>query len=178
MEADTLAGELAAGPSTDHFIDPATAEVRGNAPVRLIAVSGDFQLSAHVRAHLRATFDAGALFVHAGPDTWAKLALERSPAGEDTIVTVVTRGVSDDANCVTVPVAGEAWLRVSRVGDVYTFHHSADGKYWQLARLFTLGPGDHEAGVSSQSPTGEGLTATFGDVRLTATTLGDPRDGS
>jgi uncharacterized protein len=180
LDPDPLTGPLAAGGRTDWFVDPATGAATANAPLRLVAPpDGDFQLRAHVRAELRATFDAGALFVHGAPDCWAKLALERSPEGLDTIVTVVTRGVSDDANSVAVPSPGETWLRVSRIGEVYAFHHSADGARWSLARLFTLGPvGDHRVGVSSQSPTGEGLTATFTDVVLTPTTLADPRDGS
>lgn len=180
LDPDRLAGSLPAGARTDWFIDPATAVATDSAPLRLVSPpDGDFQLRAHVRAELRATFDAGALFVHGAPDCWAKLALERSPDGVDTIVTVVTRGVSDDANGVAVPTPGETWLRVSRIGAVYAFHHSADGVRWSLARLFTLGPtGDHRVGVSSQSPTGAGLTASFTDVLLTATTLSDPRDGS
>jgi regulation of enolase protein 1 (concanavalin A-like superfamily) len=180
LDPDRLAGPLRAGARTDWFVDPATGAATASAPLRLVAApDGDFQLRAHVRAELRATFDAGAVFVHSGPDRWAKLALERSPAGVDTIVTVVTRGVSDDANGVAVPTPGEAWLRVSRIGAVYAFHHSADGVRWSLARLFTLGPiGDHRVGVSSQSPTGAGLTASFSDVVLTPTTLADPRDGT
>ncbi|MEV7226015.1 MULTISPECIES: DUF1349 domain-containing protein [Polymorphospora] len=179
MDIESLTGPLSADAGTDWFIDPATGAATASAPLRLVAPDGDFQLRARVRAQLRATFDAGALFVHGGPDTWAKLALERSPEGADTIVTVVTRGVSDDANGVAVPVPGETWLRVSRVGEVYTFHHSADGVRWSLARLFTLGPVDgHRVGVSSQSPTGDGLTTSFTDVAVTSSTLTDPRDGS
>jgi hypothetical protein len=33
-------------------------------------------------------------------------------------------------------------------------------------------------GLLTQSPTGEGTTATFASVRFTATTLSDVRDGS
>lgn len=179
MDADSLSGPLTAPARTDWFIDPATGTATASAPLRLVAVTGDFQLRVRVRAPLRSTFDAGAMFVHGRDDRWAKLALERSPQGADTIVTVVTRGVSDDANGAQVPVAGEAWLRVSRVGEVYAFHHSADGRRWSLARLFTLGPvAGHLVGVTSQSPTGEGLTADFSEVELTGTTLADFRDGS
>ena len=105
--------------------------------------------------------------------------MERSPEGLDTIVTVVTRGVSDDANGVAVATPGETWLRISRTGRVYHFHHSADGERWTLARLFTLGPIDgHRAGLSVQSPLGDGLSIRVDHVSLTADSLGDPRDGS
>ena len=179
VDVQSLAGPLSAGPGTDWFIDPATGAATASAPLRLIAPTGDFQLRALVRTSLRATFDAGTLFVHGGPDTWAKLALERSPEGADTIVTVVTRGVSDDANGVVVPVAGQAWLRVARIGRVYAFHHSGDGARWTLARLFTLGPVDgHRVGVGAQSPVGEGLLVTFSEIALLGSTLADVRDGS
>jgi regulation of enolase protein 1 (concanavalin A-like superfamily) len=179
VTVESLTGPLDADARTDWFIDPATGAGTSNAPLRLIEPAGDFRLRARVRVSLRSTFDAGILFVHGGPDVWAKLALERSPEGADTIVTVVTRGVSDDANGVTVPVAGQAWLRVSRIGRVYAFHHSADGVRWALARLFTLGPVDgHRVGVGAQSPTGEGLRVDFSDVVLDPTTLVDVRDGS
>ncbi|GAA0934400.1 DUF1349 domain-containing protein [Virgisporangium ochraceum] len=179
MSTESLTGTFSASARTDWFIDPATGEATASAPLRLVPVTGDFQLRAHVRVPLAATYDAGTLFVHGGPSTWAKLALERSPEGTDMIVTVVTRGVSDDANGVVVPTPGETWLRISRTGEVYAFHFSADGDRWSLVRLFTLGPVDgHEVGVGVQSPTGDGLTATFSGVSLVHETLADPRDGS
>jgi uncharacterized protein len=172
-------GPLTASARTDWFVDPAGGDPVASAPLVLTPVDGDFQLSALVEAPLSSTFDAVALFVHGGPVTWAKLALERSPAGTDMIVTVVTREVSDDANGPTVPQPGRSWLRISRIDAVYAFHHSADGVRWSLVRLFTLGPvAGHRAGVCVQSPMGEGLTARVTDVRLTPTTLADARDGS
>lgn len=179
MSTESLTGPFSAPARTDWFIDPATGEATASAPLRLIEVTGDFQLRARVDAPLAATYDAGTLFVHGGPGTWGKLALERSPEGTDMIVTVVTRGVSDDANGAVVPNPGTSWLRVSRTGDVYMFHFSADGVRWSLARLFTLGPVvGHRVGVGVQSPTGEGLTATFTDVSLVHEPLADPRNGS
>lgn len=172
-------GALSASARTDWFADPAGGEPVASAPLTLTPVDGDFQLLARVEAALAATYDAVALFVHGGPVTWAKLALERSPDGVDTIVTVVTREVSDDANGVPVPEPGRSWLRISRMGTVYAFHHSADGARWALDRLFTLGPvAGHRVGFSVQSPTGDGLSARVSDVALTPTTLADARDGS
>lgn len=180
MERDVDFGGLTAPAESDWFIDPATGQVTSNAPLVLTPVGGgDFQFRARVAAGLRNRFDAVAVFVHGGDATWAKLALERSPVGADTVVTVVTRGVSDDANGVALPVPGSVWLRVSRVGHVYAFHHSWDGQRWDLDRLFTLGSVDgHRVGLCVQSPLGDGLTASASDVALTATTLVDARDGS
>jgi regulation of enolase protein 1 (concanavalin A-like superfamily) len=149
-----------------------------NAPLLAGPADGDFQLSARVSADLRATFDAGALVLRAADDAWVKLALERSPRGGATIVSVVTRGVSDDANAWAVAGAS-AWLRISRIGATCVLHASDDGARWDLVRHCAFdAPPRVNAGFLAQSPTGDGCTATFADVRFAATTLAELRDGS
>ena len=129
---------IVAGPRTDLF---ARSRGRGGAPSARrgssARVEGDFQLSARVRADLQATFDAGALVLHADDHTWVKLALERSPQGEAMIVSVVTRGLSDDANGRVVTGDG-VWLRVARIGGACALHASDDGARWELVRHFAL----------------------------------------
>jgi uncharacterized protein len=169
---------IVAGPRTDLFVDPAGAVAQLGAPRLVGAVEGDFQLSARVRADLQATFDAGALVLHADDHTWVKLALERSPQGEAMIVSVVTRGLSDDANGRVVTGEG-VWLRVSRGGAACALHASDDGRRWELVRHFALdAPHGLTAGFLAQSPTGEGCTATFDDLRFVAGPLAQLRDGS
>jgi regulation of enolase protein 1 (concanavalin A-like superfamily) len=90
--------ELSAGPATDLFVDPAGGVPLLNAPALVGEVEGDFLFGASVRPELAATFDAGVLLVYRSETSWAKLCLERSPQGEPTVVSVVTRGVSDDCN--------------------------------------------------------------------------------
>jgi hypothetical protein len=53
------------------------------------------------------------------------------------IVSVVTRGVSDDCNSQTVE-GGEVWLRLARANGVFAFHASRDGERWELVRFFAL----------------------------------------
>ncbi|MFL5964382.1 MAG: DUF1349 domain-containing protein [Gaiellaceae bacterium] len=169
---------FAAGPRTDLFTDPAGGEPKTDAPLLLGRPSGDFQLWARVSAPLAATFDAAALVVWASPTEWGKLALERSPQREATIVSVVTRGVSDDANAFTVPDAS-AWLRVSRSGATIAFHASVDGRWWSLIRYFTFpGIDGASAGFLVQSPTGDGLHGRFDEIEWQAGPIGDLRDGS
>ena len=169
---------IVAGPRTDLFVDPAGGPAALGAPRIAGVVDGDFQLSARVRADLRATFDAGALVLHAADDAWVKLALERSPQGEAMVVSVVTRGLSDDANGRVV--TGDCvWLRVSRMGAACALHASDDGARWEFVRHFALdAPAGLTAGFLAQSPTGEGCTASFDDVRFVAEPLAELRDGS
>ncbi|MFL5952970.1 MAG: DUF1349 domain-containing protein [Gaiellaceae bacterium] len=168
---------IVAGARTDWFVDPASGEAKLDAPSRLEAVEGDFLLAARVEVEFAATFDAGVLALWRDERTWAKLCFEYSPQSEPMVVSVVTRGVSDDCNSVVVD-GNAVWLRVARVGRAHAFHYSTDGERWHLVRHFALAPGEAlEAGFLAQSPLGEGCKATFSDVRFSQETLGDLRNG-
>lgn len=176
--------EVVAPAHTDLFIDPSgesgtAAETMLNAVTLLGAPgAGDFVFSGRVDAEFRAMFDAAVLLVWADDRHWAKLCFEQSPAGTPMVVSVVTRGVSDDANAFTVD--GETvWLRVSRVGRLFALHASTDGDWWHFVRAFALGDeiGDVQLGFEGQSPTGEGCRVSFDRVSFTRETLGDLRDG-
>jgi regulation of enolase protein 1 (concanavalin A-like superfamily) len=170
--------DIVAGPRTDLFVDPAGAPAELGAPRLTGPVTGDFQFSAYVRADLQATFDAAALVLHAADHQWVKLALERSPQGEPTVVSVVTRGVSDDANGRVVNGAG-IWLRISRIGAACALHAADDGVHWELVRHCAFPAEDGlTAGFLAQSPTGEGCRATFDGMLFVAEALTDLRDGS
>jgi regulation of enolase protein 1 (concanavalin A-like superfamily) len=183
---------VSVGAHTDIFIDPATgsgdagpaaalnAESMLNAPTLLgQAPEGDFQLSARVRVDFAATFDAGVLLLWADERHWSKLCFEFSPAGEPMIVSVVCRGVADDANAFVVP-GRTAWLRISRIDGVYAYHASLDGSTWQMIRVFSLNSQASldRIGFEGQSPTGDGCSVTFDQVRFLPERLGDLRDGS
>jgi uncharacterized protein len=169
---------VTAGPGSDLFVGPDGAPAQLSSPRALVPVDGDYQFSARVSCAAAATFDAAVLLVWVAEDRWAKLCLERSPAGAMTVVSVVTRGVSDDANSWPVP-GGRTWLRISRRGPATAFHASADGQRWELVRHFALG-GDDGAriGVLAQSPTGNGVVSHFDELRFVPAGLTDIRDGS
>jgi regulation of enolase protein 1 (concanavalin A-like superfamily) len=169
--------ELVAGPRTDVFRPPDGGPPTLNAPALLAKRhEGDFVLSAHVEAELQATFDAGALLLWHGDRTWAKLALELSPEGQPTVVTVVTRGRSDDCNSVALDEPS-AHLRLARIDDAFAFHLHAAGR-WQLIRHFSLDTADVRMGFLAQSPTGVGCTVRFRQIRAEPRRLNDIRDGT
>src|SRR5437762_3529661 len=113
-EGSTLS--LVAGARTDWFVDPSgEREPMLNGAALVGAAAGDYLFSAHVHVGFEATFDAGALMLHSDDATWAKLCFEYSPANEPMVVSVVTRGASDDANGFIVD-ADEVWLRIARLG--------------------------------------------------------------
>jgi regulation of enolase protein 1 (concanavalin A-like superfamily) len=166
-------------PRTDLFVDPGGGQESRNMPRLAGSVRGDFQFSARVTAGHKATFDAGALLLWADDDRWAKLAFELSADGLARVVSVVTRGLSDDCDSFVV-LDGHIWLRISRIGPMFALHASTDGTEWTFVRQFALGQltADVAVGFSAQSPTGEGCTATFDDIRFTPDPPADLRDGS
>jgi regulation of enolase protein 1 (concanavalin A-like superfamily) len=167
-----------AGPQTDWFIDPAgSATPILSAPALMGRIAGDFVFSARVEVDFASTFDAGVLVVHAGELAWAKLCFERSPDAEPTIVSVVTRGVSDDCNSVVVD-GNSVWLRISRLGSAFAFHASTDSSRWRLVRHFALAAAETLAvGFLAQSPLGDGCRARFDAISFDARRLGDLRNG-
>jgi regulation of enolase protein 1 (concanavalin A-like superfamily) len=170
---------ITAGAETDWFFDPAGAQANDTAPGALFTPPHDtFLLSALVRAGLVSTFDAAVLQVAVRDDLWAKLCLELSPQGHPTIVSVVTRGVSDDCNSADLGGA-ETYLRIARLGRTFAFHYSLDGCFWHLVRYFTLGPdlAGLRVGFAAQSPTGRSCTATFSAITYRPALLADLRGG-
>jgi regulation of enolase protein 1 (concanavalin A-like superfamily) len=168
---------IQAGAQTDWFIDPETNKTTLNAPALLMPVTEPCRLRALVEADHAATFDAGVLVVHHVQDAWAKLCLEISPAGQVMVVSVVTRGTSDDCNALPVP-GHAAHLRVSKLERAYAFHYSPDGNRWDLIRYFTLGDSAAAAiGFLAQSPTGLGCTARFRQIVYEGGKLAQLRSG-
>ncbi|HUN34703.1 MAG TPA: DUF1349 domain-containing protein [Trebonia sp.] len=194
-QADEAAGTVTvlALPHTDMFIDPVSgapgagdgpavnAESMLNAATLLgHAPEGDFQFSARVTVGFAATFDAGVLLLWLDDQHWGKLCFELSPAGEPMVVSVVCRGVSDDANAFRVP-GRSVWLRISRIDRAYAYHASLDGQSWEMIRVFVLsdeGTSLDMIGFEGQSPTGDGCSATFDEIRFSPERLADLRDGS
>jgi regulation of enolase protein 1 (concanavalin A-like superfamily) len=175
LDAGTLSAT--AGPRTDLFVSP-----QGDAPVlnahRLLGpVGGDFQLSARVTVGFAGAFDAGALLVWRDERSWAKLCFEFSPQRRPMVVSVVTRGLSDDANGFTVD-GDSVWLRVSRMGGALAFHASTDGRWWDLIRHFALDAGEAPlVGFVAQAPVGEGCAVRFDDIRFAPARLVELRNG-
>lgn len=176
-EGSTL--ELAAHPRTDWFVDPSGVRAPMLDGAALVGdAEGDFVLGARVGVRFAATFDAGVLMLHVSDTIWAKLCFELSPDDEPMVVSVVTRGASDDANGFVV-AGNEVWLRIARMGPALAFHASTDGSAWRLVRHFTLATDAQVAvGFEAQSPTGDGCDVRFDDIRFESRTLRELRDSS
>ncbi|MDZ4780317.1 MAG: DUF1349 domain-containing protein [Planctomycetia bacterium] len=170
--------KIVAGERTDWFVDPATGTPQDNAPCALFTPPvPEFMLSARVKVAFASTFDAGVIQLRERDDLWAKLCFEYSPAGEPMIVSVVTRGNSDDCNSAVIS-GDEVYLRVAVMSTTIAFHYSTDGRVWRLVRYFSLGPlRSPRIGFSAQSPTGQQCTAEFSEIQWQPRRLGEVRSG-
>jgi regulation of enolase protein 1 (concanavalin A-like superfamily) len=152
---------ISAGAKTDWFVDPFDGTVANNAPILLFAPDADYVFSARVTVKFLTKWDAGALMLWGDDHHWAKLSYEFSPDRRPTLVTVVTRGLSDDCN--SEELRGDSvYLRIAKSGKTYVFYSSADAHNWKILRTFSL---DTElpirVGFEAQSPAGSGAVAKF-----------------
>jgi len=169
---------ITASELTDLFADPSGIRPIDNVPSALFSPPDtSFLLSARVAVDFASPYDAGVLQLRERDDVWAKLCFEYSPQKQPMVVSVVTRGTSDDCNS-TVINGREVFLRLAHTAASTAFHYSLDGRYWHLVRYFSLGASNNLlAGFSSQSPTGKKCTAVFSDISYRPGTLKDLRSG-
>lgn len=155
---------IQAGKSTDWYISPLDRKQSATAPILLFEPARDFVLIAKVTVDFRTQWDAGALFVYSDEKAWAKFAFENSIENKPTIVTVVTRAVSDDCNSWSIS-GNSVWLKIARIGETFGLYASEDGRKWQMVRVFTFGTVRRlQVGFEAQSPVGTGATAVFSDI--------------
>ena len=155
---------ISAGPKTDWFVDPFDGTVANNAPTLLFTPNSDYVFSARVAVKFATKWDAGALLLWGDDHHWAKLSYELSPDRVPTLVTVVTRGLSDDCNSKELR-QDSVYLRIAKSGKTYVLYFSPDGHEWQILRTFSLDTDlPIRAGFEAQSPAGSGTVATFSSI--------------
>jgi regulation of enolase protein 1 (concanavalin A-like superfamily) len=169
---------ITTGPLSDWFHNPGGTSINNNAPLALFTPSGEnFLLSAKVTVEFKYTYDAGVLFLYVKDDTWAKLCFEYSPQNEAMVVSVVTRGRSDDCNSAVIG-SHTVYLRVFRQGNVVAYHYSTDGHTWHFVRHFTIGDlTNMQIGFAAQSPTGKGCRVHFSEIDFHYGEISDLRSG-
>jgi hypothetical protein len=161
----------------DYFRDPAGVMNNDSAPYLHLDASGDFVLRAHVRHPFRFTYDAAALMVRSDAEHWAKLCFEATDFNTHAVVSVVTTGVSDDANGVNYHWPA-VWLQIVRRGNFFGLHYAPDGEHWNMVRYFGLDmPATVQVGMVAQCPVGTGSEIDFLYFSLEQRTVSDLRAG-
>jgi regulation of enolase protein 1 (concanavalin A-like superfamily) len=145
--------QVEVGQGTDFFADPVDSTSIATAPFVYEEVVGDFVAKAYVRPDFGGTWNAVSLMAMQDRDHWIKFAFEESDATGPSVVTGVTRGVSDDANGAFFRQTKALWLKLVRKGSVYAMHWSLDDKHYYMARLAAMPAADTvKVGVSFQCP--------------------------
>lgn len=160
--------EILATPKSDFFFDCSAAEGEGksNAPYYYTELKGDFVLRVKVSHDFREVFDACTVIVMRDLSCWGKLCFEHTDFGTHAVVSVVTNGISDDANGCNID-GNSVWLQVCRLGNAFAFHYSTDGEHYYMVRYFSLPIGDTvKVGLSAQSPLGDGGVRVFENLTV------------
>jgi regulation of enolase protein 1 (concanavalin A-like superfamily) len=169
---------IVAGAQTDFFNNPENTDVAANAPFLYLNKAGDFVATALVRPDFKDVWNACALMVHIDSLNWIKFAFENSDATGKSIVSVVTKGTSDDANGVVLTEEKEIWLRIIRKNNLFAMHWSKDGQDFKMARLSTLPDvPEVKVGIEVQCPAGEEARHDLLCFSLEGKTIEDLRKG-
>lgn len=169
---------IESGQGSDFFNDPETEKITAGAPVLYREMSGNFVATALVQPDFADMWNACALMVHLDSLNWIKFGFENSDATGKSIVSVVTRGVSDDSNGAILNDREAIWLRIIRKGNLYALHWSADGKTYKMARLAKLPEAAAvKIGMEAQCPVGKPATHKFLYFSLEEKTVSDLRKG-
>jgi regulation of enolase protein 1 (concanavalin A-like superfamily) len=162
---------------TDYFQDPRGEHPTDSAPFLWLPVEGDFVAQVHVRPTFSATYDAGCLMARHDVTHWAKLCFEGTDLGTHAVVSVVTDGLSDDANGPNLEVA-DVWLQIARLGDLFGLHYALDGASWRMVRYCALSvPPAIVVGLVAQSPVGPGTSVDFSRFTVEPRSVANLRAG-
>jgi regulation of enolase protein 1 (concanavalin A-like superfamily) len=140
-------------------------------------VSGDFVLHARVSMDGRDDYDGAGIMAFSDDGHWIKTCLENTDFGTTAVISVVTNGVSDDANGPNVSER-RVWLQIARKGALFAAHYSLDGKQYDMIRICTLPCGETLwAGFVAQAPVGSGGWRWFEHPVIEQRTVEDIRRG-
>lgn len=178
VEGDKLI--LKSNARCDNFNDPDGKLSNSTAPVLLVKIDNTkpFTFTSRVTPTFADTYDAGAMYIYLNPKLWFKFAFERDERMRTRIVTVRTIETSDDNNHDVIENES-VYLKISSDVQTVGFYYSLDKKDWQLVRLFKNDyPDEIWAGLSAQSPVGNGTSVIFEECSLTQSSITDFRMGN
>lgn len=173
---------LSSRAKSDIFCDPNGKLTSSTLPILLTPVDNTkpFTLTAKVTPGFtdEGLYNAADLFVYASDTLWQKLCYEQDERGNHRIVTVRTRGTSDDNNHQQLDVPA-VYLRLSSDAKTLASYYSFDKKEWYMVRLYeNYYPAQIWVGLASQCPTAGVCTSFFEEISLEQKSVGDFRTGN
>lgn len=165
---------ITSGEKTDMFRDPNLTYNTDNAPKLLFEADSNFVISTSVEHAFTCKWDGGALVLKQDSLNWVKCCFEKDYTGARRIVTVVTKGKSDDCNSVEI-LGNKVYFKIARADQVVTIYYSLTGSKWFLVRHFTMDLEKQiKVGFLAQSPNGKSCTVKFTDIHYSNKKINDP----
>jgi len=151
--------------------------ITASAPFYYTEIEGDFVARVKVSLEFRDTYDSACLMVMKDLTHWAKACYELTDFGTHAAVSVVTNGLSDDANGCEMDCEA-IWLQVCRQGQSFAFHYSLDGETFHMMRFFHL-PVEEKVrlGLAAQAPVGQGGMRRFEQLAIERRSVSNLRAG-
>jgi len=141
---------------SDFFNNPEDKSIVASAPFLYKGIQGDFVAKTLVQPDFSSKWNALSLMLHIDSLNWIKFAFENSDATGSSIVSVVTKETSDDANGVILNKEKQVWLAMVRKNNIYSMHWSKDDKSYRMARLTSMPEAAIvKIGIEAQSPLGK-----------------------
>ena len=168
---------LFSGEKTDMFRDPNVTYNTDNAPKLLFKADSNFVFSAAIEHAFISKWDGGAIVLKADSLNWVKCCFEKDYTGARRIVTVVTKGISDDCNSVKL-TKNKVYFKIAKADNVITIYYSETGSKWYLIRHFTFDSTKNlQVGLLAQSPTGKDCQVKFSNLKYQVKKIKDPYVG-
>jgi uncharacterized protein len=165
---------IEAGKETDMFRDPNVTYNTDNAPKLLFEADDNFVLTASIEHAFASKWDGGAIVIKQDSLNWIKFCFEKDYTGAKRVVSVVTKGISDDCNSVEM-TEKKVYYKIAKAENVITLYCSVDGVKWFLIRhlQFDTRKG-FKVGFLAQSPTGDRCEVKFSDIVYIVKKIKDP----
>lgn len=170
---------ICSGAQSDFFNAPDGSVRLASAPLLLKKIDNTkpFTFTAIVKPGFVNTYDAGAVYLFCDEELWLKFAFEMDERGYTRLVTVRTKGTSDDNNHDAI-TQEEVYMKISSDSKTVGFYYSLEGQQWQLVRLYRNDyPDSIYIALSSQSLVGDGIKTQFTKIELTENSIDNFRLG-
>ena len=165
---------IEAGKETDMFRDPNVTYNTDNAPKLLFEADENFVLTASIEHAFASKWDGGAIVIKQDSLNWIKFCFEKDYTGAKRVVSVVTKGISDDCNSVEMD-SKRVYYKVAKADNVITLYCSADGVKWFLIRHLQFDArSGFKVGFLAQSPTGDRCEVKFSNIVYSTKKIKDP----
>jgi regulation of enolase protein 1 (concanavalin A-like superfamily) len=165
--------EIVASPQTNKYIAADMSMVSDNANRLVFDADPNFILSTQIDHPFAKMWDAGCLILEGDTENWIKFCFEGDYTGAKRIVSVVTRGTSDDSNSIALD-KNAAYLEMAKIGDVVFLYSSATGRDWFMVRVLKFQfDGNLRLGFLAQTPEGDSNRVHFGHIKYSPTVMKD-----